>query len=190
MMTYIKSRSIPDIRAGLIKIITGYATPKKIICDNEPALKSIEIRSLFQRLNIQVEYTPSNHSQSNGLVERFHSTLSEIFRCIKEKHDDLSQKQIFKIALGLYNQTIHSAHKHKPCEVLFGQRDEDDLPLDLERLFENREEIADEVMLKLEKSAKNRTEYQNRFREKEPQFKENEEGTRNQKKNESKIQKN
>lgn len=175
MLIHIKSRSIPDVRAGLIKLITGYATPKKIVCDNEPALKSIEIRSLFQRLDIQVEYTPSNHSESNGIVERFHSTLIEIFRCIKDKYDDLSQKQIFKIALGLYNKTIHTAHQHKPCEILFGQREEDDLPLDLDRLFENRQEITDEVMLKLDKNAKKNVDYHNKTREKEPNFQENEE---------------
>lgn len=174
IITPIKSRSIPDVRAGLIKLITGYATPKKIICDNEPALKSIEIRSLFQRLNIEVNFTPSNHSESNGIVERFHSTLSEIFRCIKDKYNDLNQKQIFKIAVGLYNKTIHTAHKHQPCEILFGQREEDDLPLDIDRLFRNREEITDEIILNLDKTATRNVAYQNRFREEEPNFDVNE----------------
>lgn len=175
MMVHIKSRSIPDVRAGLIKLINAYVTPNKIVCDNEPALKSIEIRSLFQRLNIEVQYTPSNHSETNGIVERFHSTLSEIFRCIRDQYDDLNKKQIFKIALGLYNKTIHTAHNHKPHEILFGQREEDDLPFDLDRLFENRQNISDEVTLRLNRTAKRDTEYQNKSREKEPNFEENEE---------------
>lgn len=174
MLIPIKSRSIPDVRAGLVKLISTYATPRKIICDNEPALKSVEIRSLFQRLNIVTNFTPSNHSETNGIVERFHSTLCEIFRCIREKYNDLNEKQIFKISVGLYNQTVHTSHKLKPFEVLFGQREDDDLPLDIEKLFTNRNEMVDEVTLALDKTATKDTEYHNKSREKEPKFKKNE----------------
>jgi hypothetical protein len=170
----IKSRTIPDVRAGLVKLITNYAKPQKIITDNEAALKSLEIRSLLQRLEIAIEYIPSNHSETNGIVERFHSTLSEIFRCIKVKYDDLTKKQIYKIALGLYNQTIHTAHKRKPYEILFGQREEAELPLDIDVLFEHRQDLQDEVTLQLTKTSKKDCDYHNKSREDEPNFTENE----------------
>ena len=174
-LIHIKSRSIPDVRAGLIKMISLYATPKRIVCDNEPALKSIEIRSLLQRLNIEVHYVPSNHSESNGIVERFHSTLNEIFRCIKDKYDDLDQKQIYKIAVALYNKTIHTAHGHKPSEILFGQKETQELPLDIDKLFENRQELIDEVTLRLNKTAQQDIDYHNKNREKQPNFETHEE---------------
>lgn len=170
----IKSRSIPDVRAGLIKLISIYTTPKLVICDNEPALKSIEIRGLFQRLNIDVYYTPSNHSETNGIVERFHSTIIEIYRCIKHKYEDLNKKEIFKIAVSLYNKTIHTAHKHKPFEILFGHRENETSPLDLEKMFENRNEIIDEVILELKKTSNKDAEYHNKTREVEPHFESNE----------------
>lgn len=92
------------------------------MCDNEVALKSIELRSLLQRLDVETYYTPSDHSEVNGIVERFHSTLSEIFRCIRSKYPkypDLSNKEIYKIATTLYNTTIHSATNLKPFEVFY-----------------------------------------------------------------------
>jgi hypothetical protein len=47
----IKTRSILDVRRGLTKFISTYGTPKLVVCDNEPSLKSVEI----------VEFTKSGY---------------------------------------------------------------------------------------------------------------------------------
>lgn len=69
MLIPVKSRSIPDIKRGLVKLLTTFRTPKMIVCDNEVAFKAIEIRGLLQRLNIEIYHTPSDHSEVNGIVE-------------------------------------------------------------------------------------------------------------------------
>lgn len=76
--------------------------------------------------------------------------------------------------MGLYNKTIHTAHKRKPFEILFGQREED-TPLDIETLFQNRQDLVDEVTVQLEKTAKKDVDYQNKRREVEPNFEQDEE---------------
>lgn len=43
----IKTKSIPDVRKGLIEIFSTYKQPEMIVSDNEPALKSVEIRGLL-----------------------------------------------------------------------------------------------------------------------------------------------
>lgn len=174
MMIPIKSRSISDVRKGLLKLFSTFGNPKLIVCDNEPALKSVEIRGLLESLGTEMYFTPSNHSEVNGIVERFHSTISEIFRCIKDKHRDLQQKEIFKIALTHYNSTIHSATDLKPIEIFFGIKDDTDGRMNLEKILENRDKVFDEIVMKLEKKQKEHLKYQNKHREKEPKLEENE----------------
>lgn len=166
----IKSRSIPDVKRGLTKLITTFGTPKLIVCDNEVAFKSIEIRGLLQRLDVEIYYTPSDHSEMNGIVERFHSTLSEIFRCIKDKYPDLLNKEIYKIATTLYNTAIHTATKLKPIEIFFGIKDGDERPLNLQRILDNRNEVFDEVVQHLEARQKKLIDSHNKNRSDEPHF--------------------
>lgn len=61
----IKSRSIRDIRSAFTKLITTYGSRKLIISDNEPAMKSVEIRGMFHDLGIDTYFTPSNKSEVN-----------------------------------------------------------------------------------------------------------------------------
>lgn len=166
----LKSRSIPDVKRGITKLFTTYGTPKMVVCDNEVALKSVEVRGLLQRLEVEMYNTPSDHSEVNGIVERFHSTLSEIFRCIRSKYPDLSNKEIYKIATTLYNTTVHSATQLKPVEVFFGIKDGDERPLNLQRILDNRNEIFDEVVQQLESRQKKLIDSRNRTRADEPNF--------------------
>lgn len=100
----IKTKSIPDVRKSLLKIFYTFGQPKMIVSDNEPALKSIEIRGLLQSLAIETYYTPTNRSEMNGIVERFHSTIAEIFRCIRERHKNFSVKELFKLSVLITTQ--------------------------------------------------------------------------------------
>lgn len=166
----IKSRSILDIRTGITKFISTYGTPKLIVSDNEPSFKSTEIRGLFQTLGIETYYTPVDHSQTNGTVERFHSTIIEIFRCKKPDLTDLSDKEIFRLAVGLYNSTIHTSHNLKPMEVFYGIKDNEERPLNLETILENRNKLFDEIILELQKKQQKDLNCHNRSRQEEPQL--------------------
>lgn len=165
----IKSRSIPDIRKAIIKYITTYGNPSMIVSDNEPAIKSIEIRGLLSDLNIQQYFTPANHSQMNGIVERFHSTITEIFNTNKEKYGNISNKEKFLIACSLYNNSIHTATNLKPREILYAARNGQEMPL--ERIIELREKLYDEVQLKLKETQELQNKYHNKRREDPPKLK-------------------
>lgn len=167
-LIHIKSRNILDVRKGLTKYFKFVGTPRLIVCDNEPALRSIEVRGLLHDLNVEMFFVPPNHSESNGLVERFHSTLAEILRCIKPTFENLSTKELFNIACTQYNNTIHSAIKMKPREAFRALRDGEDRPLDMELLVEARDKLYDEIMLEHDKSQKRNIEYHNRNREAAP----------------------
>ena len=164
----LKSRSIPDGKKAIVKLITTYGTPCMIVCDNEPALKSIEIRGLLQRLNCEMYFTPVDKSEVNGIVERFHSTLSEIFLCMKTKFNDLSDKELYRLSTSLYNSTIHTATKLKPIEIFFGIKEGDERPLNLDTILENRNNIFDDLILRLEQYQKRTVSSHNKNREHEP----------------------
>lgn len=168
MLIPLKSRSIPDVKKSITKLITTYGTPCMIVCDNEVSFKSVEIRGLLQRLNVEIYFTPSNCSEMNGIVERFHSTLTEIFLCIRSKYNDLSDKEIYKIATSLYNTTVHTATKLKPIEVFFGIKEGDERPLNLERILENRNELFDEITNKIQQYQQKTIASHNKKREDEP----------------------
>lgn len=170
----IKSRSIVDVRRGLIKLFSIFNHPKTIVSDNEPSLKSIEIRSLLESLNIETYYTPVDRSEVNGIVERFHSTVIEIFRCIKGKFENLSPKSLWQLAVSHYNATIHTAHKMKPASVFYAIKDNEVRPEILGLILENKEKLFEEVNLRLKDCQKKNIQYHNRNREEEPQLREDE----------------
>lgn len=109
----IASRNTTDIKNPLIEIISQFNNPKLIVTDNEGAFTSNIIRSMLQNeFNISLFTVPALHSQSNGQVERFHSTLSEIARCTKDNTSDIHE--LILLATYKYNETIHSVVGYKP----------------------------------------------------------------------------
>lgn len=164
----IKSRSTPHVRKGLSKYFGMFGAPKLLVSDNEPSLKSIEIRSMLQALNIQQYFTPTNHSQTNSIVERFHSTVAEIFRCNRPKYENLSMKEVFYVCCTLYNNTIHSSITFKPREVFYGIKDGSERPLDADRIFEERTKFYQEVEAKARKSQEKQHKWHNLSREEPP----------------------
>lgn len=164
----IKSRSIQDIRKTPLTFFSVHGKPQLIISDNEPVMKSIEVRGLLEDLRVQIYFTPVNHSETNGIVESYHSTLAEIFRCIKDKYNDLSNKEVYKIACTLYNGTIHTATKLKPREIFFSIKDGEERQLEMEQILANRNKIYDDVVLELKRTRKRDLEQHNKNREDEP----------------------
>lgn len=166
----IKSRAIVDIRKAILKFTSTYGSPSLAVFDNEPSFRSVEVRGLLESLNTQTYFTPPNRSEVNGIVERFHSTIAEIFRCIKDRLSDIPQKQIFLAAVTHYNSTYHSATKLKPREVFYGIRENEERRLDAEAILQNHNQICDEVVLQLIKRQKADLDRANATREQEPEM--------------------
>lgn len=72
-------------------------------------------------LRIKVFKTPPYKSEINGQIERFHSTLSEIMRCLKTDGISRSFKELLERATNEYNHTVHSTTKRRPVELYFGR---------------------------------------------------------------------
>ena len=113
----INSRATIDIKNALLLILNRFKNTKLLISDNEKAFQSAIISSMLKNhFNIEQFFVPPLHSKSNGQVERFHSTLLEIARCIKQNTTDITE--LLLLAATKYNNSIHSITQEKPIDTL------------------------------------------------------------------------
>lgn len=120
MVQPIVSRTIEDVKYPLMQLMNVFPHAKQIYCDNEPSLNSETIRTLMSnRFSVSIANAPPLHSTSNGQVERFHSTLLEIARCLKLQKGLTDTTNLIMQAAIEYNRSIHSVKGEKPAVLLF-----------------------------------------------------------------------
>lgn len=68
---------------------------------------------------IHLHFTTPYHSNSNSPVERFHSTIIDSIRCLKQEYQK-PIRYLMILAVLLYNNSIHSVTKMTPYEIEHG----------------------------------------------------------------------
>lgn len=124
----LKSRTIVDVKPQLLQLLNMFSGTKTIYCDNEKSLNSHTIRAtLKNNFDIDIANAPPLHSTSNGQVERFHSTLLEISRCLKidKNLDDI--EEIILLATIEYNKSIHTVTGMKPITVFHSTKEDKEI---------------------------------------------------------------
>lgn len=116
----IKSKSILDVQQPLMDLLYDWDIPALIVMDNERTFTSEIIEQQIRNLGIQIFKTPVNHSETNGQIERVHSTIREIIRCTRNVDPDISVVDIVQIAVHKYNNSIHSFTNDTPKNVYTG----------------------------------------------------------------------
>lgn len=86
IVQHVKSRSTVDIVPAMLHLVNLYPI-RFIYCDNKASFNSQFMEELCNRFNITITPCPPSHSSSNGQVERFHSTLAELARCLKNQRN-------------------------------------------------------------------------------------------------------
>lgn len=105
-----------------MEMLNMFPKTKIMVCDNEPSLKSETIKNYIKNVHgISQHEVPPYHSKSNGQVERFHSTLTEIARCIRNEGVSNDVVELILLATIKYNNSIHSVTDHKPINVIYGK---------------------------------------------------------------------
>lgn len=72
----------------MIQFISFYGCPESITCDNGGEFNNNLLKELLKTQKINVYFTTPRQHESNSPVERFHSTLIEHLRILKEKNKD------------------------------------------------------------------------------------------------------
>lgn len=101
----------------LEEILTqNYPSCQTLITDNEAVFVSNASKVIYRKYKISHITTTIQHSTNNGEVERTHSTLIELIRCLNKQNNSNSTEEIFN-AVKAYNETINSVTKEKPTDV-------------------------------------------------------------------------
>lgn len=113
----IKTKNLTDVQAALTRYISTYESPRVIVTDHETTFTSGQLRDFLNNLGVAIEYASS--SESNGQIERTHSTIIEIYNTNKTKFRDSNTITIIEAAVSLYNKSVHSTTKFTPNEIIF-----------------------------------------------------------------------
>lgn len=108
---------------ALIEYFSLYKVPLKITTDNGSEFKNNLVKQILATQHIDIHFITPNHPDSNGPIERLHSTLLEhirIFR-VKEETKKKNIEELVQLALLAYNNTIHTNTGKSPNEILFGE---------------------------------------------------------------------
>lgn len=124
----LKGTTAIEVCNALTNFFTFYGIPTKITSDQGTEFNNDTVKELLQTHGIKIHFTTPSHHESNSPVERFHSTLIEHLRLLKEKHGD--DQNMMKYAIIAYNSSIHSTTNFTPHELVFGHTTSRD-PLEL-----------------------------------------------------------
>lgn len=119
----VPNRSTPEIVKALIKYFSFYGLPKKISSDPGTEFNNHLINELLSLYKIDMHIGTPNNPNSMAIVERFHSTVIEIYRLARYEKSDQDAASVMTYAIMAYNNTIHSATNFTPFEMVFGHTD-------------------------------------------------------------------
>lgn len=141
----LETRTIIDLKRAITEHIRVFGRPDVIVCDQEPGFTSIDFIGFLQDLNIEIHH--ASCSNSNGIVERFHSTLIELFRTLNHRHKDLELHDRMNILVDIYNNTVHSATGYKPRQVIFNHQNQ----TNADDIFQNYKKTQSAILVMMEK---------------------------------------
>ena len=119
----IESKSFLDIEEALLDLMHEWNIPKMVVLDNESSFSSHVIEQRLRNLEIEIYKTPIHRSETNGQIERSHSTLREISRCLKKEFPEITIPELMRTTVYKYNNSIHSFIKNTPHNIYIGEND-------------------------------------------------------------------
>lgn len=116
----IESKSAKNVVNTLLIYFQHYGTPLRIHCDSGCEFNNQLLKDLCLLYDIKLTFSSVGHPQSNGSLERFHSTLLEMIRTHKTDNPNEHPLTIVPYAIICYNNSLNSTHGFTPYELIFG----------------------------------------------------------------------
>lgn len=152
-ITKIESRAAIDLTPAIKDILLKYKPPDILVMDGEKSFMTGELVNFYNTHKITTYVTATGRSEMNGTVERFHSTLLEIYRITKTEHSNLSVSDSIQLSLQKYNSSIHSSTKFTPLEIILPSSKTPEI---VEKVYRNLQ-IAQENALRYHNKNKKHT---------------------------------
>ncbi len=113
----LRNYTAEETAKALLSVISILGSPLQLLSDQGSNFLSTTLSHLKSMFHIATIKTSPYHPQSNGRLERFHSTLKAmISKCISVKHD---WPAALDLVLYFARNTPHSRHGFTPQELLF-----------------------------------------------------------------------
>ena len=126
----------------LIDLTSRVGVPQGILMDNGTNFVSKVVKQFFQTTGVHQIRTSLYHPETDGMVERFNSTLKRLLRNLTQ-NDKVEWDKCLLFVLWAYRGTVHATTGFSPYKLLFGR--EMRMPLDELVRFWKGKEVQSEV---------------------------------------------
>lgn len=147
-MIQMETKNLAHVKNAIAQYVSSFGVPREIVTDHETIFRSIQLKNFLDSVGTALNY--ASCSESNGQVEKTHSTIIEIINTNKHKFPHLETSALVQLAIALYNCTIHSSTNYTPNEIMFNRNN-----IANPRDINEAKEIFTEVKKNLEKASKN-----------------------------------
>lgn len=96
---HINSKNAVELVDAMITYFSMYGIPEEIVMDGGTEFTNELVKELLEAHKIKIHITTPYNPNSNGCVERLHSTLIEHMRILKEQHKDEIIEKLMKLAI-------------------------------------------------------------------------------------------
>jgi hypothetical protein len=107
-------------RKFVMRIITQFGVPKKLLTDRGAAFMSVLMREVCKLLKIQKLHTTNYHAQANGICERMHKLLIDMISHFVNK-DARNWDKYVPCAVMAYRATPYCTVKYSPYYLVYGR---------------------------------------------------------------------
>lgn len=119
--TVIPNHESKTLANEFVKFITIFGIPETILTDNGSDFTSGLIKEVNKLFKVRHILTSPYHPQSNGALERSHSTLKDYLKHYLNKQQT-NWDEYVELAMFTYNTHIHASTKFTPFELMFGHK--------------------------------------------------------------------
>ncbi|XP_026743752.1 uncharacterized protein LOC113505319 [Trichoplusia ni] len=117
----IRSTTAEETSDCLIHFISLFGIPKTILTDQGTNFTAELFKETCKFLKIKQLWSSPYHPQTQGALERSHSTLKEYLKSYISENQDNWPKYVYTAMLA-YNTSIHSTTNFTPYELIFGHK--------------------------------------------------------------------
>lgn len=117
----IRSTTAEETSECLLHFISMFGIPKTILTDQGTNFTSELFKKTCEHLKIKQLWSSPYHPQTQGALERSHSTLKEYLKSFVDEDQSNWSRYIYTAILA-YNTNTHSTTNYTPYELIFGHK--------------------------------------------------------------------
>ncbi len=117
----LQDKSATQVCTALQNILAYMRTPQEILSDNGSEFKNKDFARLLKSCNIRHRLTAPYSPQSNGVLERFHCYLNEVYRKAMTLRVERDWWSVVRGALETYRKLPHTETGEAPLFLWSGQ---------------------------------------------------------------------